>query len=157
MKTALWTKQQLCTCITLFYTFLCSPCTTRTWNDQILSWLESGNGNAINVTFSLWTRTQSPHFSFNLTSLLSSDWVTWHKAEKVSKDVNPFSATFSLASPLSDRKVPINANYASVFTMELEKLVGNGEITASCQANTSPKHWIKIYKQQKWTLKNLLG
>ena len=70
-----------------FCTFLCRPCTTRTWNDQILSLLESGNGNAINVTFSLWTRTRSPLFSSNLTFLLSSDWVTWYKAEKVSKDV----------------------------------------------------------------------
>ena len=25
-------KQQLCTCITLFCTFLCRPCTTSTWN-----------------------------------------------------------------------------------------------------------------------------
>ena len=30
-------KQQLCTCITLFCTLLCSPCTTTTWNDAILS------------------------------------------------------------------------------------------------------------------------
>ena len=47
---------------------------------------------------SLWTRTRSPLFSSHLTSLLSSNWVTWYKREKV-------SPTFSLALPLSDRKV----------------------------------------------------
>ena len=34
---------------------------------------------------SLWTRTRSPLFSSHLTSLLSSNWVTWYKGEKVSK------------------------------------------------------------------------
>ena len=34
---------------------------------------------------SLWTRTRSPLFSSHLTSLLSSNWVTWYKREKVSK------------------------------------------------------------------------
>ena len=42
-----------CTCITLFCTFLCLPCTTTTWNDPILSGLENGNGKAINFSFSL--------------------------------------------------------------------------------------------------------
>ena len=68
-----------------FCIFLCRPCPTTTWNDQILSWLENGNGKAINFAFSLWIRTWSPLFSSNLTSLLSSDWVTWHKGEKVVK------------------------------------------------------------------------
>ena len=75
-----------CTCITLFCTFLCRPYTTTTWNDQILSWLENGNGKAINFTFSLWKRTRSPLFSSNRNSLLSSNWVTWYKREKVVKD-----------------------------------------------------------------------
>ena len=42
-----------CTCIALFCTFLCLPCTTATWNDPILSGLENGNGKAINFSFSL--------------------------------------------------------------------------------------------------------
>ena len=42
--------------------------------------------------------------------------------------------------------------------MELEELLVNGNITASCQANMSPKQKIKSYKQQKWTLrKNCLA
>ena len=68
----IWPKQHLCTCITHFCTFHCHPCTTTTWNDQILSWLEKGNGKAINFTISFWSRTQSSLFNSNLTSLLSS-------------------------------------------------------------------------------------
>ena len=74
-----------------FCIFLCRPCPTTTWNDQILSWLENGNGKAINFAFSLWIRTWSPLFSSNLTSLLSSDWVTWYKGEKVLKDAKSIS------------------------------------------------------------------
>ena len=33
------------------------------------------------------------------------------------------------------------------------KLPARGKIIASCQPNMSPKHYIKLYKQQKWTLK----
>ena len=47
-----------------------------------------------------------------------------------------------------------NSNYMSLFVIECEKLPVNDEIRASCQANLSPKHYIKRYKQQKWTLKN---
>ena len=71
------------------YTFLCRLCTTTTWHVQIFSWFEYRNGKAINFTLSpsLWTQKQSPQFSFNLTSFLSSNWVTWYKGEKNSKDV----------------------------------------------------------------------
>ena len=36
-------KQQLCTCITLFCTFLCRRCTTRTWKCVISRFVEDGN------------------------------------------------------------------------------------------------------------------
>ena len=36
-------KQQLCTCITLFCTFLCRRCTTATWNCLFSRFLEDGN------------------------------------------------------------------------------------------------------------------
>ena len=36
-------KQQLCTCITLFFTFLCRRCTTTTWNCLISRFVEDGN------------------------------------------------------------------------------------------------------------------
>ena len=36
-------KQQLCTCITLFCTFLCRRCTTTTWNCLISRFVEDGN------------------------------------------------------------------------------------------------------------------
>ena len=99
------------------YTFLCRLCTTTTWHVQIFSWFEYRNGKAINFTLSpsLWTQKQSPQFSFNLTSFLSSNWVTWYKGEKKFKGREVyFSVTFSLASSLTDRKVP-NVRYWSLL------------------------------------------
>ena len=84
-------------------------CTTTTWNDQSLSWVENGNGKAINFTISLWTQKRFPLFSSNLTFLRSSDWVTCYNGKSFKGRGVYFSATFSLASPLSDRKVPSNA------------------------------------------------
>ena len=83
-------------------------CTTTTWNDQSLSWVENGNGKAINFTISLWTQKRFPLFSSNLAFLRSSNWVTWYNGKSFKGREIYFSATFSLASPLSDRKVPSN-------------------------------------------------
>ena len=81
-------KQQLCTCITLFCTFLCHP---PTWYDQ-LSRLENGNGKAINLRIFLLNSSAVPALvsskkknSLNLTSLLSGNCFTWYKAENVWK------------------------------------------------------------------------
>ena len=63
-------------CITFFIKFLCRPCTTTTWNDQILTLLENGNGKAINSTISVWTRARSVLLSSNLASLLLSNCST---------------------------------------------------------------------------------
>ena len=38
-----WQKQQLCTCITLFCTFLCCRCTTTKWKCLILRFVEDVN------------------------------------------------------------------------------------------------------------------
>ena len=38
-------------------------------------------------TISFWIPTRFPFFSSNLTSQLSSNWVTWYNGEKVSKDM----------------------------------------------------------------------
>lgn len=81
----IWAKQQLCTCIALSCTFLCSPYTTMTWNDQILILLENGNSKAVNSTISVWTRARSPLFSSNLNSLILSNRVTWENRGKVWK------------------------------------------------------------------------
>ena len=56
---SLISKQQVCSCITLIFTFLCCPCTTTTWNGKILSLLKNGNGKAINSTISVWIRARS--------------------------------------------------------------------------------------------------
>ena len=76
-------KQQLCTCITLFCTFLCLHYETTTWNDQILSLLGDGNGKAINSTISVRTWARSPLFSSSQNPLLLSNRANWDNREKV--------------------------------------------------------------------------
>ena len=75
-------KQQHCTCITLFCTFLWSPCITTTWNDQILGYLGNGDGKAINCTISVRTWARSLLFSSNPNSLLLNNWAPWNNRKK---------------------------------------------------------------------------
>ena len=63
VKNAIGSKSK--TTITLFCTFLCCPCITRTRVDQISSLLGNGNGKAINSTISVRTRAQFLLFSSN--------------------------------------------------------------------------------------------
>ena len=77
-----YAKQQFCKCITLFCTFLCSPCITKTWNDQILSLLGNGSGKAINSTISVRTWARSPLFSSNPNSLLLGNSAPWNNRQK---------------------------------------------------------------------------
>ena len=91
-----------------FCTFRSRPCTTTTWNDQILSWLKNGNSKAINFSISLTTQKRFPLFSSNPTFLFSSTAVWLRiRAKKFQGTLNLFSATFSLVTPLSDRKDPL--------------------------------------------------
>ena len=87
-------KKQLCTCITLFCTFLCRLSTTTTWNDQILLLLlllffflrrERQGDKFYHLCLHSGT---APLFSSNRNSLFSSDWVTWDNREVVLKDAN---------------------------------------------------------------------
>ena len=52
-------KQQLCTCITFFCTFLCRRCTTTTWNCLIPRFVEDGNTRQQLSFFFSWTLMQS--------------------------------------------------------------------------------------------------
>ena len=55
-------KQQLCTCITLFCTFLCRRCTTTTWNCLISRFVEDGEQKTTTFFFFFWTLMQSFRF-----------------------------------------------------------------------------------------------
>ena len=55
-------KQQLCTCITLFCTFLCRRCTTTTWNCLISRFVEDGEQKTTTFFFFSWTLMQSFRF-----------------------------------------------------------------------------------------------
>ena len=52
-------KPQLCTCITLFCTFLCRRCTSTTWKCQISRFVEDGNTRQ-QLSFSFPERWYSP-------------------------------------------------------------------------------------------------
>ena len=82
-------KTTSCPCIKLFCTFLCSPYTTTTWNDQILSLLGNGKRNckAINSSISVRTWVRSLLFSSKLNSLLLSNWAPRNNREKLWMDV----------------------------------------------------------------------
>ena len=56
---------------------------TVTWNDQILSLLGNGNGEAINSTISVRTWACSPLFNFSQNLLLLSNRANWDNREKV--------------------------------------------------------------------------
>ena len=107
----------------------------------ILSWLENGNGKTINLTVSLWTRVHgSPLFSSKLNSLLLSNWVTWYEGtqKKNWKDAVRevyFSATLSLASPLSDLFWPVFICFVHAASGEFTdgwKLSVIGPFTRNC-------------------------
>ena len=51
-------KQQLCTFITLFCTFLCRRCTTTTWNGPSSRFVEDGNKRPQLSFFFFWTLIQ---------------------------------------------------------------------------------------------------
>ena len=86
-----WSKQQLCTRITILGQFLCLPCTTTTWNGQILSLPKNGTGKAINSTISVWTRARVPSLHFQPKFPFLSNRATWDNREIVSKDAKSIS------------------------------------------------------------------
>ena len=74
--------KQLCTCITLFCTFICLHFTATTWNDQILSLLWNGNGKAVNSTISVRTWARSPLPKSSQNPLLLGNRANWDNREK---------------------------------------------------------------------------
>ena len=54
-----------------------------------------------------------------------------------------------LRDPLLIYYISYSSNYASLFSMELEKQLINDKIPISCLTNMPPKHYFKRYKQQK--------
>lgn len=66
----------------------------------------------------------------------------WRSKEKELK-------TYSGDTPFRDAtENRSNTKYASLFAEELEKLLANNKIRASCQTNMSPKHYSKRCKQR---------
>ena len=81
-------KQQLCTCITLFCTFLCRRCTTTTWNYLISRFVEDGNKRK-QFSFSLPELWCSP-LQFNYSKICQhlTNETRWNKRDKVWSSAN---------------------------------------------------------------------
>ena len=75
-------KQQLCTYITLFCTFLCRHCTTTTWNCLFSCFVEDASGNTRQLCFSfpeLWYSL----LEFNSCKIFQhlTNWTRWNKRD----------------------------------------------------------------------------
>ena len=76
-------KQQLCTCITLFCTFLCRHCTTTTWKCLISRFVENANTRQqLYFSFAkLWYSLSEFNSRKNCKHL--TNWTRWNKRDKV--------------------------------------------------------------------------
>ena len=81
-------KQQLCTCITLFCTFLCRHCTATTWKFLISPFVEDMNkGQRLSFSFpDLWYSL----LEFNSRKICQhlTNWTSWNKRDKVWSSAN---------------------------------------------------------------------
>ena len=68
------------------YIFFYRPCTTTTWNDNILSFFWGRERQGDNSTISVWTWARPHLFSSNINSLLLRNCATWDNREMVGKD-----------------------------------------------------------------------
>ena len=76
-------KQQICTCITLFSTFLCRHCTTTTWNFLFSRFVEDVNTRQ-RPSFS-FTELRYSLLEFNSRKICHylTNWTAWSKRDKV--------------------------------------------------------------------------
>ena len=84
------TKQQLCTCITLFCTFLCRRCPTTTWKCLNSRFVEDGNTRQ-QLSFSfpeLWCSLLE--FSSRNNCQHLTNWTSWNKRDKVWSSANSY-------------------------------------------------------------------
>ena len=101
-------KQQLCTCITLFCTFLCHRCTTTTWNCLISRFVGDGNKRQ-QLSFSLPELRCSP-LQFNSKQICQhlTHYTRWNKRDKVWGSPN---SLFKWRFPSRRRRRCVNSLY----------------------------------------------
>ena len=101
-------KQQLCTCFTLFCTFLCSRCTTTTWKCLNSRFVEDGNTRQ-QLPFSFPERLWYSPLEFNSKNISQhlTNWTRWKKRDKVWSSADSLSCvTFLSPSPSLLLKLP---------------------------------------------------
>ena len=117
-------KQQLCTCIMLFCTFLYRPCTATTWKCPTASFREDVNKRR-RISFSLskleWVPQEINSREIRLYSPFSSNWnkrdKDWKKREFILKP------TFSLPLPSSMLKLPCSWMMGSRNQLLVERVL----------------------------------
>ena len=81
-------QQQLCACITLFCTFLCRRCTTKTWKCLISRFVDDVNSRRLFFCFpELWYSL----LEFNSRKICQHlmNWTRWNMRDKVWSSANP--------------------------------------------------------------------
>ena len=81
-------KQQLCTCITFFWTFLCCRCMTKTWKCLISRFVEDRTTRQ-GLSFS-FPKTLIQSLEFNSRKICEhlTNWTSWNKRDKVWSSAN---------------------------------------------------------------------
>ena len=88
-------KQQLCTCITLLCTFLCSRCTTTTWKCLISLFVEDLKTKQ-RLSSSFPGLCSLSEFNSRTTCQHLTNWTSWNKRDKVWSSTNSLlKVTFS--------------------------------------------------------------
>ena len=80
-------KQQLCTCVTLFCTFLCRRCTTTTWKCLISRFVEDVNKRQ-RLSFFFWTSIHSFRIQLQKICRYLINWTSWNKRDKFWSSAN---------------------------------------------------------------------
>ena len=81
-------KQQLCTCIAIFCTFLCLHCTTKTWKCLIPRFVEDVDARQ-QLSFSFPELRYSPlEFTSRKICQHLTNWTRWNRRDKVWSSAN---------------------------------------------------------------------
>ena len=86
----LWPKQQLCTCITLFSTFLLRPLHDYDVKPSNATFCRGRGHTTTNFPFSIWTWIKPLRINSRKSSLNLMNWAVPNRRDKVWKEANSF-------------------------------------------------------------------
>ena len=144
-------KQQLCTRITLFCTFLCRICTTTTWNCLILLFREEVNKRR--RTYSL-SKLEYGSYKFNSRSVRLK-WVRIILIKTERTQIHFWSDDFAAVAS-SDRKVQnlnnCGKDFGSSFLLDSKVALSSGEDPAGYPAGYPSKNSNNRKIESAWSM-----